>query len=343
MKNLLKITAPLLILIITVMMLPCFFPLVKDGEFAGSYRLPYRQGEDYFLYEKYCRYAARSGKIIVIGDSVIWGHYVEPEATLPAQMNSLSGKDAFINLGIDGIHPVVFFGLVDNYCGSITGARVIVGINLLWMSSPKHDLSGEVNSSINHKMLLPQFTERIPAYSPSFEERLTCAVKREVTLFRWIDHARSYMAGRNFFAWTMEHPAEDPRIFFARQDESFTPPDVMKPERMVPADMEWVSPDMSLQWKYMKRAITLIKSRGNSVVAVITPFNRFMLSEKSLAEREMIMAQMMRELAAEGIKVLTPELDKKELFADLSHPSASGYRYMSSLLFADADFAEFIR
>lgn len=344
MKNLLKILLPVLAVMTAASVLPRMFPCVDTAQFAGNYRIPYSQGDDYFLYEKYVSSASGSGRIAVIGDSVIWGHYTDGSGNLSAQLNSLSATPRFANMGIDGIHPAALYGLIDNYCGSLRGGRVVIGINLLWMSSPKHDLNGELNTSINHRALLDQFPGKIPAYSPPVEERLTLLVRREVPLFLWIDHMRaSRFAERNFYRWTMSNPLSHPCEYFANRGEMYTPPAAVSPERMAGRDMEWVEPGSSLQWRYMLASVRRLKDQGNDVVAVITPFNRFMLTDKSRVERDWIISYMQNELSAEGVASFAPQLDRPEYFADLSHPVAAGYGIIASLLMAESDFMEFVR
>jgi len=342
MKNLFKTTLPVIFVMILASLLPGIFPCVDTSRFTGNYRVPYSEGENYFLYEKYVNRVASSGRIAVIGDSVIWGHYTGRDDNLVASLNGLAGTDRFANIGIDGIHPAALYGLIDNYCASLRNRRVIIGINLLWMSSPAHDLSGGVNSSINHSALLPQAPGRIPAYSPSAEERLTLLVRREITLFAWIDHIRaSRFADRSVYRWTMANPHACPGEYFMGQEESYNPPDPVRPERMTGRDMDWVMPDDSLQWMYMIKSIRKLKSRGNDVIAVITPFNQFMLTEKSRLGRDMIISVIMETLSADGVRVIVPALDRAEYYADLSHPLARGYSIMAKQLAENTLFTEF--
>ncbi len=72
---------------------------------------------------------------ILMGDSVLWGHYVDSDETLSHCLNGESAEGRFANLGIDGIHPVALSGLVEQYAGAIRNKRVIVNCNLLWISS----------------------------------------------------------------------------------------------------------------------------------------------------------------------------------------------------------------
>lgn len=344
MKYLHKILIPIFTVIAVISLLPYILPLVNNEQFRGDFRIPYSLGEDYFLYKKYSEHVSSAERVIVIGDSVIWGHYVGDESTLTARLNSFSGAERFANLGIDGIHPAAMYGLIDSCCGSIKNRKVIVGINLLWMSSPRHDLSGDANSSINHKALLPQFSGRVPAWSPSVEERLTLFIRREIPLFLWTDHVRSTLFARNnFYRWTMDNPRENPALYFVPGSRVFTPPDAVKPDRMFPQDMAWVAMDRSVQWQYMLASIRMLREQGNSVIAVITPYNQFMLTDNSRIKRDEMIVYIQGVLAAEGITVLAPQLETREYFADLSHMTAEGYGVLAEDLMGYPEFLEFVK
>ncbi|HUV63022.1 MAG TPA: hypothetical protein VMW24_03935, partial [Sedimentisphaerales bacterium] len=105
-----------------------------------DYRLPYALGSDYWLYSRYCRWACSRYDTLVVGDSVIWGHYVSPDSTLSHYLNQYAGRDQFANLGVDGTHPAALGGLLKYYGRNISGKNVILHLNPLWMSSEKHDL-----------------------------------------------------------------------------------------------------------------------------------------------------------------------------------------------------------
>lgn len=323
--------------------IPSVCPLTDSTVFTGNYRIPYSLGEDYFLYSRYSDYVSKSDSIPVIGDSVIWGHYTNQEDTLTAELNRLSGSNRFLNLGLDGIHPAAMNGLIDIYATGLKNRKIIVGVNLLWMSSPRHDLSGPVNSEINHRVLLAQFHPAIPSYQPSTEEKLSAVLTRTVPFFSWIDHLRlTRFAGKSFYLWTMDNPGADIADYFTHKADEFRIPAGMLPEKMQEQDIEWTATDKSLQWMFMIDTLLSLKEKGNEVAALITPFNTHMMTEKSRKAYYSILAEMEWILREKGITpILPPEPDKK-YFADSSHPNAEGYRILAEDMMKNREFTDFL-
>ena len=80
---------------------PAAWERLEPLDSKDDYRVPFRLSHDYWTVRRYCRDIAAGDKTIVLGDSVIWGHYVGPQQALPHYLNRLSGRDQFINLGVD--------------------------------------------------------------------------------------------------------------------------------------------------------------------------------------------------------------------------------------------------
>ncbi|HPJ34308.1 MAG TPA: hypothetical protein PK358_05695 [Spirochaetota bacterium] len=330
--------------IILCVALPFVFPFTEEESFTSDYRLPYYLGEDYFLYKKYVEEISSYNTIPVIGDSVIWGHYTSGRDTLTAHLNRMSDGSEFTNLGIDGIHPAVMYGLVEKYCRSLRDKKIIIGINLLWMSSKRHDLTGKINREINHMALLPQFTGRIPSYSPSFEERLSFTIKRNTPFLLWGEHIKlTRFRSSSLYRWSMDNPAANPALFLQPQKKSYELPVPMDPEKFPKQDVRWVAADSSLQWEFTLKTLELLRDRGNKVLAVITPFNRYMLSEQSASIQKQLVIKMEEELSREGITAVIPEIPAKDEFADSSHPTGEGYRTIAEDLLNNREFTDFIK
>ena len=49
-----------------------------------NYRIPYALADDYWLFDRWAGAEARAGATAVVGDSVVWGHYVPADCTLPS-------------------------------------------------------------------------------------------------------------------------------------------------------------------------------------------------------------------------------------------------------------------
>src|SRR5208337_2256673 len=118
MKKLLYILVPIMLLLILCSVTPFIWDSV-DRTFSGDYRIPYYLGEDYFLFRRMCEETAGPARIAVMGDSVIWGHYTGKEGMLSSKLNIKYGREIFINMGVDGIHPAAMNGLVRYFCGSL--------------------------------------------------------------------------------------------------------------------------------------------------------------------------------------------------------------------------------
>jgi len=344
MLNKLKyIIISILALIFITAVIPFIVPFTDTELFTGNYRIPYSMGEDYFLYNRYSKSIANDRRIPVIGDSVIWGHYTDSDNTLPAHLNRLNTNPGFVNMGLDGIHPAAMSGLIDIYSSGLKNRKVIAGVNLLWMSSSRHDLSGAVNSEINHKILLPQFHPSIPSYQPSFEEKISASITRTIPFFSWIDHLRlSKFAGKSFYLWTMDNPDKGITEFFSNKEDKFKAPEGVQPEKMQEQNIEWITAEKSLQWKFMIDTLLSLKNNGNEVAAVITPFNTYMMTGESRKKYFSILAEMEWILRENGITPVIPLILEKKYFADSSHPTAEGYKLIAEDMMKNREFLEFI-
>jgi hypothetical protein len=330
-------------LLFAAVIVPVMFPLTDTALFTGNYRMPYSMGYDYFLYNRYSEQVASMDVIPVLGDSVIWGHYTDAEHSLTANLNRAYNLKKFMNMGLDGIHPAAMKGLVEMNLPYLRNRKIIAGINLLWMSSPRHDLSGPVNREINHKMLLPQFYPVIPSYSPTVEERFSALINRSVTFFLWVDHVRSgYFAGKNFYLWTMENPRTSITGYFSGTKDSFIPPEGTAQEKIQQQNIDWVDTGKSLQWRFMVETLILLKNNGNRVCAVITPFNAHMMNQESRKKYYAILYNIDQALRSNGIMPLMLLNPDKKYFADASHPTAEGYRLIVSHIIKNKEFLKFL-
>ncbi|HPD78729.1 MAG TPA: hypothetical protein PLH88_09945 [Spirochaetota bacterium] len=329
-------------LVISIIMLPKLFPLIDEKIFIQNYRIPYYAGEDYFLFKKYAKFLSQIDSIPLLGDSVIWGHYVHEEESLSGELNLLSQKN-FRNAGIDGVHPAAMNGLVEYFAGDIKNKKVIIGINLLWMSSRRHDLSGEQNNEINHKILLPQFLEKIPAYQPTIEERLSSAIKKNFEFLLWADHIKiSKFNSSNLYQWTMENPQKNIIDFFKPEEKTFMPPESITLRALTKQDIQWVDMEASLQWRFILKTIKILQDRNNKLLAIITPFNEHMMSASSIKKMDSITKAIKEELKREDIEVIDCPMLLPEEFADSSHPTAKGYEKIAKYLIANKSFLKFI-
>jgi hypothetical protein len=331
-------------------LIPLVWQRMEPLDVGADYRVPYRLGNDYWNFERACRQVCRGDETLLIGDSVLWGHYVDSDATLSHYLNGESAKGRFANLGIDGIHPVALSGLIEQYAGAIRNKRVIVNCNLLWISSPRHDLSSDKESPLNHPALAPQFALRIPCYRASISDRLGIVVARHFSFLRWADHMRiAYFDSDDLATWTQEHPYENPlsqvTLKLPSPDEPPSPQPDARPwdeKGLRPIDPEWVPLEASLQWRFFRRTVELLKDRGNRVFVIIGPLNEHMLTPKGLTaytERKLAVAAWHSQ---QGIPHAVPAVLPSAAYADLSHPTAEGNALLAKQLMTREAFREFV-
>jgi hypothetical protein len=326
----------------------CFGPRlwerVEKFKPQANYRLPYELSNDYWLYSRYSRFTCSQYEIVVVGDSVIWGHYVSQYDTLSGCLNKIAGSDRFANLGVDGIHPAALAGLLKYYGRDISNKKVILHFNPLWMSSEKHDLQTEKEFHFNHPKLVSQFVPKIPCYKVPYSKRISAVAERYVPLFGWTSHLKiNYFESMDLPSWTLEHPYENPlsavtlRLPTSANDIrneniSWTKRGVAK------TDFQWVEPESSLQWKFFRRSVEVLKEKGNSVFVLVGPFNEHMLKGESIEVYRTMKSKIEDWLQKNNIAYHIPPALPSELYADASHPLSEGYNMLAKQLFESESF-----
>ena len=169
---------------------PRFWERIEKFEPAPDFRLPYKLSNDYWLFSRYSRWAISQNDTLVIGDSVIWGHYVSQNNTLSQYLNKMTGREQFANLGVDGIHPVALSGLLKYYSRDISDKKIVLHFNPLWMSSSKQDLQSTKEFVFNHPKLAPQFFPKIPCYKESNSRKFSAVLERYVPVLSWTNHLK---------------------------------------------------------------------------------------------------------------------------------------------------------
>jgi hypothetical protein len=335
--------------------LPALWQQVEKLEAVPDARAPYSLGNDYWLFGRYARQARDEGAIPLVGDSVVWGHYVEADQTLSAHLNKLLGKPQFANRGIDGAHPAALMGLIDYYGRDIAHQKVVIQCNLLWMGNKRSDLQEKKESTINHPTLIPQFSPSVPSYRETFAGRLGNLIGRYVPLFAFARHLQiAYFtnAEQKTFdmpSWTMAHPSANPlspiTLALPSPLEMPSPPPDTRPWTAWnpdKVDFPWVELDGSIQWACFRRTIELLQSRGNEVFVVVGPFNEHKLTDKSRVIYAKRLAEIEAWLAERKIPHCMAALLPSDEYADGSHPLAAGYARLAQQLFDDQQFQNFL-
>jgi hypothetical protein len=323
---------------------PGLWERVEKFKPQSNYRLPFELSNDYWLYSRYSRFTCSQYEIVVVGDSVVWGHYVSQYYTLSGCLNKTAGSDRFANLGVDGIHPAALAGLLKYYGRDISNKKVILHFNPLWMSSRKHDLQTEKEFRFNHPKLVPQFIPNIPCYKDPYSKRFSAVVERYVPFLSWTSHLKiAYFKNMDLPTWTMEHPYENPaRTVTLKlpasanngQNEhiSWTEKGTSK------ADFQWVELETSLQWNFFQRSVKLLKERGNSVFVLVGPFNEHMLKGESIEIYRKMKSKIEDWLQQNNIAYYMPATLPSEWYVDASHPMSEGYAMLAKQLFENESF-----
>jgi len=340
------------VVIVIVGALFCFGPilweLAEKFEPEPDYRLPYQLSDDYWLYKRYCRWACSRDKTLLIGDSVIWGHYVPKDNTLSHYLNKIAGRAHFANLGVDGIHPVALAGLLKYYGSPITGKKVILHFNPLWLSSSKHDLQIEKEFNFDHPKLAPQFFPNIPCYKASYSKRISAVIGRIVPFASFTSHLnKTYFNSLDLSAWTVEHPYKNPLTAITLE---FSTSEHYNQNEHVPwyekgiaeSDIPWVALETSFQWRFFQRSVEMLRKRGNRVFVLVGPFNEHMLKGKSIDTYRKIKSQIESWLKQNNVPYYAPTTLPSQLYSDASHPLSDGYAMLARNLFENDSFRKLV-
>ena len=312
-----------------------------------DYRMPYELGNDYWLYSRYCRWASSKYDMLVVGDSVVWGHYVSADNTLSHYLNQNAGTECFANLGVDGFHPAALGGLLRYYGRNISGKKVIIQFNPLWMTSAKHDLQTEKEFHFNHPKLVPQFFPKIPCYKDPFSKRFSAAVQRYIPVFGFTSHLRIvYFDSMDLSNWTLENPYENPLNAITLELPS--PNDDLQEnvswtdKGIAQEDFQWVESAQSLQWRFFRQTINLLRARKNTVFVVVGPFNEHMLKQDSHKVYQKMKSEFEAWLRQNNVAYCIPSALPSELYRDASHPLGQGYVVLAKQLFENQSFKSII-
>ena len=347
----------LAIVAVVLIGLPHAWEAVEPADTGRDYRLPYRLSDDYWTFSRWARVAATAEagrtQTLVVGDSVVWGHYVAPGQTLSGHLNGCETNPlvSYANLGVDGIHPAAMAGLLEYYGRAVADRDVILHCNFLWLSSKRHDLGTRKEFAFNHPRLVPQFVPRIPCYRESVDARLAIVIGRLLPFLACADHVRiAYFDSKDLASWSIEHPyacpADAVTFDLPPPDEPPTPAPDARPwteKGIRPFGPAWVPLEESFQWASFRRAVEVLRRRGCRVFVLIGPFNEHMLEEESLGTYKRMTADAEAWLEANGIPHAAPAALPSHLYADASHPLSQGYRLLAKQLLENETFQAFMR
>ena len=317
------------VLLLTLVALPRLWQKIGGvKEIPRGFRLAEELRDDYYGYRIVTKAVCRKYPSVFIGDSVIWGKYVDNDNTLPELVDRALGKDEIGNLAVDGLHPVAMEKLLRDHGGDISEKRVFLYWNPLWMNTPLYDLSGTEEFSINHPRLLPQFDRSFKSYRAKFGDRWSAFLEQHVSFAAWMRHFRAaYCANRDVKSviaagdrLSPYAPAERRRV---NGKETWEQNGIKK------QDWPWVSIADSRQYAALRRVVALLQKRGNKVTVVLGTVNPHMQTPGSLERYHKLRAEVKADLQKSGVGFIDlPELESRE-YADASHPLAAGYRKLA--------------
>jgi hypothetical protein len=319
--------------------------------------------KDYWHYRRRLQQLGPTN-IVVLGDSVVWGEYVLPDGTWSHFLNQESGSDRFANGGVNGLFPLAMEGLARCYGQPLRRRKVLLHCNVLWMSSPKADLSSDKEERFNHAALVPQFFPRIPCYRADAIERLNAIADRNVRFLEWVNHLQNaYFGQKSIPKWTLEEDnGEPPRYPNAYRNPfsqiTLTVPTEPggDPERGPQSArhkpwstnaagttrFDWVALDKSLQWHAFQRLTATLRERGNDVFVVLGPFNEHLMAPDNRPAHRKIREGIVAWLSTNQIPHLEPEPLPSVLYADASHPLTEGYHLLAKRLCGEATFQKWM-
>jgi len=358
--------ASFVILGLMMLLIPGVWKRIERFDTKPGYRIPYELSKDYWLYQRRLGQLSQTDKIAVLGDSVVWGEYVLPNGTLSHFLNHQAGQpERFVNGGVNGLFPLAQEGLVDYYSRSLRNQKVIVHCNLLWMTSPKADLSSEKEEQFNHSRLVPQFYPRIPCYKADANERLSAIVEREVELIAWVGHLQNaYFSQKSILSWTLEDDGANPPRYPNAWRNPLSAVTLVVPSgpekdpqrgpesaRHKPwssgvqgtTRFEWVALESSLQWHAFQRLIAKLRERGNNVLVVLGPFNEHMIADDNRPGYLKLREGIADWLKRNRIPNVVPEILPSPLYADASHPLTEGYELLAKRLYENSSFQDWLK
>ncbi len=352
------------IIIIAMIATPRIWNRVERLETGDDYRIPYSLSNDYALFSRRLEQVADPKRIPVLGDSVIWGEYVSPDGTLPHFLGEqIAQPGRFANCGVNGMFPLAMEGLIEHYARDLRNRKIIVQCNVLWMTSPKADLSTDKEEQFNHSRLVPQWVGRIPCYRADASERLSAIVEQHAGFFQWLTHVQTaYFEQKSVPQWTLKSEGDPPtypnawRNPLSQMTLNVPAEPADDPQRGVtsprhrpwmaegaePQRYEWVELGRSLQWAAFRRLLTRLRDRGNDVLVIVGPFNEHMIAAEQRPTYQKMREGVSAWLAQTGIPHIVPETLPSELYADASHPLTEGYKLLARRIGQNETFQKWL-
>ena len=333
----LLITGVIAILVI-LFAIPLLWQVAEEVKMGDDFRLAYDYRDDYWVYEQCANEAVKKYPVVFIGDSVIWGMYVDNKHTLPAIINRKLHQKVAANLAIDGLHSLAMDGLIRYYGSAIKNKTVFIYLNPLWMNSKKYDLSADEEMEVHHPRLVSQFSPALKCYQEPLATRMGVLLERNLPFYSLLNHIRlSFFDNDSFAQWVLDNPYKNPvsQVSFSVdpiEKEHRNSTEDWSDKGITKQDWDWVTLDKSKQWAAFNGLVALLKSRNNKVCVMIGSINPYILTDKSLKQYDTRKKEMTKWFVDNKIDYITmPELPSS-YYADASHPLDKGYEIMADVI-----------
>ncbi len=334
--------AVVLVAVLTLMLfvLPLAWRKLEKVKTGRDFRIAYDYRDDYWVFRQWVDDAVKSYPAVFIGDSVIWGMYVDNSHTLSALLNRKLHSETVANLAIDGLHSVAQEGLLRYYASSIRDKDVILHFNPLWLNSKKYDLSTTEEMNIHHPRLIPQFSPSLHCYNEKISGRMSVLLERNIPFYSMLNHLRlNYFNNEELAAWVIANPRKNPLRQLSLQvdpgeKKHVNNHDDWQKRGITAQDWKWVPLNESRQWHAFLNVVDMLRERHNRVMVMVGPINPYMLTPDSLAGLRRLQNDIKTQLAERKLSYfMVPDLPSGD-YADASHPLADGYARIAAALAA---------
>jgi lysophospholipase L1-like esterase len=323
---------------IVFFVIPILWRGAENLEMSDNFRLAYDYRDDYWVYEKCVDEAMKKYPVVFIGDSVIWGMYVDNQHTLPAIINRKLHQQVAANLAIDGLHSVAMDGLIRYYGSAIKNKTVFIYLNPLWMNSKKYDLSDEEEMDVHHPRLVSQFSPKLKCYQEPLSTRMSVLLERNLPFYSLLNHIRlSFFDNEDLAQWVIDNPYDNPvskisfKLDLIEKEHNNSSQDWSE-KGITKQDWNWVKLDESTQWAAFSDTLKLLKSRNNKVCVMIGSINPYILTKTSLKKYDELNQAIIKQLKADNVEYVAMPKLPSDYYADASHPLGKGYEIMADTI-----------
>lgn len=303
---------------------------------------------DYWAHLRWSRYASKTHRVFMIGDSVTWGQEVRNDETISHYLNEEAGGPVFANMAVDGLPQAAFVGLARHY--SAHWDNVILQFNPYWLFDVNRDLQGNIKR-FRHPRIVPQFHPRIHYNDYSFNERLSYMIENHVRIFPLVRHIIvNYFDNKSVAEWMVENPYRSPlgAITFRAADVIAEAPGkgLDWREKGYPLrDVDFVKLDDSVQWDCFMRAVDILRDKDIGVFVILGPYYEDILMPGSRERLLALLSDVSDRFEQNGIRycMIDSAHFPDDTIADACpHMLAGGHRILAREMMKDPAFTSWL-